>query len=154
VLGIAPDIATCRWARASLLRLDVDFDGEPPTADGVRGFQSALPPQATFAELWPKLRVLRTFGEQVRSYRQALEDGKASDGYADLPTEAREEWPVLEAALTSPQARARLLFVNRPLDVCPKCHIRLPSGEVYKLRSTGIATAKNCCRKIVIAQGA
>ena len=61
--------------------------------------------QATFTELWARLAALRTFPEQVASYRQALEEGTPSDGYPDLPREVHEEWPLLEAALTSPQAR-------------------------------------------------
>jgi hypothetical protein len=80
---------------------------------------------------------------------QALEDGKPSSGYPDLPDQAREEWPVLEDALTSAPARGRLLFAKGSPEACPQCHIRLPSREIYKLRSTGVATT-NCCRKIVI----
>ncbi len=154
VVGMSPQPGRYRWARGCMLRLGVDFGGEPPLAEGVRGFQALLLQQATFPELWTRLRGLRTYPEQVRSYLQALADGKPSSGYPDLPGEAREEWPVLEAALTSPQARGRLLRANGPLDACPRCHIKLPTVEIYKLRSTGIATAKNCCRRILIWEGA
>jgi hypothetical protein len=85
----------------------------------------------------------------VRSYIQALEDGKPSSGYPDLPEQAREEWPMLEDALTSAPSRGRLLFAKGSPGVCPQCHIRLPSREIYRLQSTGIATT-NCCHKIVI----
>lgn len=54
-LGVKPDIDRCRWARSCLLRLSVDFAKEPPTVDGVRGFQAALLPQTTFVELWEQL---------------------------------------------------------------------------------------------------
>jgi hypothetical protein len=44
---------------------------------------------------------VRTYEEQIRAYVQALKSGRPTpDDYPDLPTEAREEWPVLEAALT------------------------------------------------------
>ena len=151
-LGIEPNDGRYRWARSCLLRLGADFANEPPTADGVRGYQAILLQQATFTELWARLAALHTFPEQVASYRQALEEGTPSDDYPDLSEEVREEWPLLEAALTSPQARRRIVFTSGSHEVCPCCHIRLPSCESYKLRSRGIATAKNCCSRIVIWQ--
>ena len=131
----------------------VDFANEPPTADGVRGYKAVLLTQVSFTELWARLAALRTFPEQVASYRQALEEGTPSDGYPDLPREVHEEWPLLAAALTSPQARRRIVFTSGSHEVCPCCYIKLPSVEIQKLRSCGIATAKNCCRRIVIWQG-
>lgn len=154
VLGMCPELGLCRWARGCLLRLGVDFSGEPPALDGVRGFQALLLQHATFPELWTQLRGLRTYAEQVGSYLRALETGKPSVGYPDLPSDAREEWPVLEEALTSPKARSKLPVAKDCPEACPHCHIKLPIDEIYKLRSRGIATAKNCCRRIVIWQGA
>jgi hypothetical protein len=37
-------------------------------------------------------------------------------------------------------------------EACPRCHITLPRGEIQKLQSTGIATAKNCCHRIVVVK--
>ena len=153
-LGTASDVSRCRWARGCLLRLGVNIANEPPAADGVRGFQAVLLQQATFTEMWARLAALRTFREQVASYWQALEDGRPSDGYPDLPSEVQEEWPLLEAALTSPQARRRIIVAKDSREVCPCCYIKLPSGEIYKMQSRGIATAKNCCRRIIIWRGA
>ena len=153
VLSVEPDVGRCRWARSHLLRLGVDFANEPPTADGVRGYKAVLLTQVSFTELWARLAALRTFPEQVASYRQALEEGTPSDGYPDLPREVHEEWPLLAAALTSPQARRRIVFTSGSHEVCPCCYIKLPTVEIQKLRSCGIATAKNCCRRIVIWQG-
>ena len=154
VLCDAPDVDSCRWARSCLLRLGVDFANGPPTADGVRGYQGVLLQKATFTEVWELLAVLRTFPEQVASYLQALEDGTPSSGYPDLPGELCEEWPRLKAALTSPKARREIVFTSCSHEVCPRCHIKLPSVEINKLKSRNIATAKNCCGKIVIWQGA
>ena len=153
-LGVKPDVGRCRWARSCLLRLGVNFGTAPPSADGVRGFEAVLLQQATFTELWTRLAALRTFPEQVASYRQAFEAGTPSDGYPDLPGEAHEEWPFLEAALTSPQVRSEIVFAKSWQEVCPRCYIRLPSVEIQKLRLCGVATAKNCCRKIIIWRGA
>lgn len=159
VLGTASDVEECRLARSRLLRLGVDLANEPPAGDGVRGYQAVLPQQATFTELWARLAALRTFSEQVASYRQALQEGTPSDGYPDLPRAAQTEWPRLEAALTSPQERRETVFTSDsrdssgPREYCPRCHIKLPSGEIHKLQTIGIATAKNCCRWIVIWPG-
>lgn len=154
LLGMSPEPGLCRWARGCLLELNVDFSGEAPSPDGVRGFQSVLPQQTTFPELWTRLRTVRTYQEQVCSYLQALEQGTPSSDYPDLPSVAREEWPALEDAITSADSRGKLLFANGTLGVCPRCQIALPSSEVYKLQSTGIATAKSCCGRIVISSGA
>ena len=153
-VGDKPDVDRCRWARGYLLCLGVDFAKEPPAAGGVRGYQAVLLPRATFAELWEQLASLRTFPEQVASYRQAFEEGTPSDGYPDLPSEVEEEWPLLEAALTSPKARREIVFTSGSREVCPCCYITLPSVEIQKLESCGIATAKNCCRRIIVCQGA
>ena len=149
-LGTSSDVSRSRWARGCLLRLGVEFANEPPTADGVRGFQAVLPQQATFAELWAQLAVLSTLPEQVASYWQALNEGRPSDGYRDLPGEVPDEWPLLEAAISSPRARAKIKFTGGALESCPHCYIKLPSREIQKMQSCGIATAKNCCHKIFI----
>ena len=99
-----PELGARRWARGCLLRLGIDFSGEAPAPDGVQGYASVLSPQISFSELWPRLRTLRTYQEQVRSYQRALEDGKASEDYPDLRRDAREEWPVLEEAGRHPGA--------------------------------------------------
>ena len=152
-LGTESDVGRCRWARSCLLRLGVVFANEPPSADGVRGYLAVLPQRATFTELWTRLAVLRTLPEQVASYRQALEEGTPSDGYPDLPREVHEEWPLLKAAITSPRARHDIIiesFKGGSHKFCPRCHIKLPTREIYKIESRGIATAGNCCHKIVI----
>jgi len=110
--------------------------------------------QQGFEQLWKQVRGVRTYEEQIRGYVQALNSGQpAPDDYPDLPTDAREEWSVLEAALASPDGCKKLLFAKRP-DTCPVHNMKLPQAELYKLRSVGIATAKSCCSKVIIWQGA
>lgn len=81
---------------------------------------------------------------------QALNDGTPSSGYPDLPGAAREEWELLENAITSAPARGRLLFAKGAPEVCPNCYIALPSHEIQKLQSTGIGMTKSCCHKVII----
>jgi hypothetical protein len=155
LLGMAPETAACRWARGCLLRLETDFSAEPPPPDGVQAYVATLAPGASFSELWPRLRTLRTYQEQVRSYLRGLEAGGLSaDDCPDLRRDAREEWPVLEEAITSEKACRRLAVITHAPDTCPRCHIMLPKGEAFKLRSMGVAMAKGFCSRVVIWPGA
>ena len=121
--------------------------------EGVQGFQSILPQNVAFEELWTRLGQIRTYPEQVRAYLLALKNGKPATEYGDLAKEAREEWPVLEDALTSESSRKRILELSHWQESCPRCQISLPTSEVFKLQSLCIATAKNCCRRVVIWTG-
>ena len=154
LLGARPDLSGYRWARECLLRLGMDLSGDGPSLDGVRGFESILPPTVAATGLWRRLQEVRTYPEQIKAYLRALENGKPGGDYGDLSREAHEEWPVLEEALTSESARKRILQVNRWQEACPRCHIMLPEGELFKLGSTCVATAKNCCNRVVIWTGA
>ena len=142
-----------RWARGWLLRVGMDMSGKPPSIDGVQGFRSALPETIGLEGLWQRLQSVRTYSEQVRSYLRALKERRPGTDYSDLAREAPEEWPVLEAAFTSEYSRKRILELNHWQDSCPRCNITLPTGEVFKLQSTHIATAKGCCYRIVIWPG-
>src|SRR6266404_691132 len=82
-LGAAPVPRLLRRTRGNLLGLGIDFSGGPPPADGVIGFQSVLPQQQAFADLWQQLLVMRTYQEQVRCYLAALNNGGSSGGFAD-----------------------------------------------------------------------
>lgn len=153
LLAMAPGPGTYRWARGCLLRLGIDPSGPPPAADGIQGFVEVLKPRTAFSDLWPHLSALRTYQEQVRSYLLALEDGRpAAVDYPDL-RDGCEEWPILEGAFTSEHARRRIAVIGHAPDVCPRCNIRLPRGEAFKLRSTGVATAKGCCSRVLIWPG-
>ena len=153
LLGASSERRDPRWARERLLRLDIDMSGDAPSSEHVSGFQSALQQSKEFPELWEQLKTIRTYPEQVRSYLRALEDGSSSGEFEDLPRAAHEEWPVLEAALTSEESFKRILFLEKGREACPRCYIVLPTGELQKLRSVGIATTKNCCCRGVIWTG-
>src|SRR5258706_11332333 len=142
-----------RRARDCLLRLNVHFAGDIPSTKGVQGFQSILPHNVALDELWTGLRQIRTYAEQVRIYLIALKNGKLATECGDLAKEAREEWPILEGAFTSELSRKKILELSHWRESCPHCQISLPTSEVFKLQSLRIATAKNCCRRILIWTG-
>jgi hypothetical protein len=152
-LGSAPDPGMYRWARASLLRIGIDLEGEAPPSEAVTAFVSVLPQQVAFREMWGRLRVVRTFTEQIQSYRRALMAQTPSSEYPDLPTAAPEEWPVLARAIMTPRVSTNLEFVATITSACPRCSIALPPRERSKLQSIGIATAASCCGCIVIVEG-
>ena len=127
--------------------------GNPPAGDGVQGLHAVLPQTKTRDELWPQLQAIRTFPEQVRSYVAAL-DGKASTGeFPDLPVVAEEEWTLMKQALKPNDGPRKVLVCEKFPATCPEHHLGIPTGEIGKLKAIGIATAKNCCRKVLIWTG-
>ena len=106
-----------------------------------------------FAEAWERVQTVRTFSEQTRAYLGALKTGQPWTEYGDLPEAAPEEWPVLEDALSSQDSRGSILVLDEWSNACPRCYITLPGIEISKLRSIGIATAKNCCHRILVYPG-
>ena len=146
----APGRELLRWARMRLLQLGVDLMSQAPSLEGAGGFRSILPHRMPVRELWVELRAVRTYPEQVRAYLRALERRAPSDGYPDLPDAGRAEWRILEEAIASDRARRRIVLTERGSSVCPACRMVLPTSERLKLHSTGIATATQCCGRIVI----
>lgn len=150
LVGLAPEVTKARWARKSLLQLGCDMSAEPPASDPVRNYQAVLVQQEPFAALWMRVQQVRTYQEQVKAFLRALETGEpAPDDYPDLPSAVPEAWPILAKALKTRDAR-KLLFARRTTEACPEHHMSLPQHEVDRLRTTGIAIAKNCCGKVVI----
>jgi len=153
VLGTAPDAGRCRWARACLLRLGLDFSTPPPPGDAARNYQTVLLQLEQDEVLWARLRVIRTFKEQVAACMKAIELGRPTpEDYPDLPNEAPEAWLMLAEAFRSPAAKSSLLFSRAASDTCPLHHISLPKQEVYRLRTVGLAMTKNCCRRVLISR--
>jgi hypothetical protein len=142
-----------RSARGSLLRLNMDLSGGPPLSDSVLGFQSVLPQRKTFSELWSQVQEIRTYPELVRAYLEALRKGGSTTEFPELAQAAKEEWPALKAALASATPPRNIIEAKIFSEACPKCHLGLPTSEVSKLQSVGIATARNCCGRIIIWGG-
>jgi hypothetical protein len=142
-----------RSARDSLIRMNIDFSASIPSTDGVSGFSAVLPQSATATDVWSRVQNIRTYREQACAYLRALNCGKQSSEYGELAKEAVEEWPVMEGAFRSPSARNRILELNGYQDCCPTHQISLPTREAFKLRTLRVATAKNCCRNVIVWTG-
>ena len=153
ILGASTEIAEDRIARGRLIRLGKSLSDAPPSPDHVRGYQSVLVQKVEFAELWERLQTVRTFSELAKSYVSDLVLGQFSSGYLELVREIPEEWEVLREALTSEEARSKVIILDHFVTACPIHNRTLPSGELQKLREKSIATAKSCCRKILICTG-
>jgi hypothetical protein len=153
LLACGDDPKGARTARSRLLRLGYPLSGEPPSAEGVHGFQSVLIQTTSFAEIWPRVLTVRTFPELARAYALALQTGQSSNGFGELAEAAPKEWPVLKGALSSPDLRNRILVLEKWSKACPRCNRTLPLFEVSNLKTIGVATAKNCCGRILVYAG-
>ena len=93
---------------------------------------------------------MRTFREQTKAYLTALERKTPSTEYVDLEQAAPTEWPILRAAFESNSARSRILVAQEGTSACPRCHRALPKIEIFKLHTVHIATATNCCGRVIV----
>lgn len=148
-LGASPVSSMYRWARERLTRVAVDLSSSPPVIS-VTSFASVLPQLEPLEKLWAGIAATRTFREQVAAYHKALQLGVANSSYPDLPVALPEEWPALEGAITSKVAARRLVISDSDAGICPDHFISLPPTELQKMETIGIATARNCCGRIII----
>jgi len=140
-------------ARARLIRLSFPLSGGSPSPERARGFQSVLPERMAYIDAWEHVLAVRTYPEQIRSYLNAMETGQPLMDCADLPNVVPEEWRVLEQALHSTQSRSKIRVLKTWSNACPTCNMMLPTGEISKLRSIGVASAKNCCGRVILYVG-
>jgi hypothetical protein len=150
--GNEPDAV--RSARARLLRIGYKLTKGPPSEENVEGFQSVLPPLRSFEEIWAQVQNVRTYAEQTKSYLAALQTGQPSGDFSDLSKAVPEEWPTLCNAIASHNKDQRILVLDRWTTACPRHHMTLPEIEISKLRSIGVATARNCCDRVLVYTGA
>jgi hypothetical protein len=153
LLACEYDPARARATRSKLLRLGYPLSDQAPSEEHVKGFQSVLIQTASFADVWNAVGQIRTYREQARAYISALEAGTKSTEYGALIKMLPDEGSILEDAFTSSQARRKIELLKSWADTCPRCYRKLPILEVNKLRSLGVATAKNCCQRILFYLG-
>jgi hypothetical protein len=144
------DKPSLRKTRSRLLRIGVDLTGLAPLEEEAFGFLDVIAPEATFAELWSQLGAVRTFAEQIGDYLLAYQENTPIDSNLDFETATPDEWPILHAALGPGPARNRILITQKALASCPKCHIGLPKIEANKLQQFHVATARNCCSRVIV----
>ncbi|MER9254553.1 hypothetical protein NKI59_22595 [Mesorhizobium sp. M0598] len=150
LLGTRIDENDLRAARSRLVGIGTDLQGDCPLPELARGFHSVLNQNATFPELWDRVRGIRTYREQARSYLDALAAGHPADGYGELALAAKDEFAIMTDAFKSERSRKKIEVMKQWSEACPKCHRTLPKIEVGKLRSTAVATARNCCGHVLI----
>jgi hypothetical protein len=59
----------------------------------------------------------------------------------------------MNKALQNNNAARKVLVCEKFPATCPEHHMGIPKGEEQKLHSFGTATAKNCCRKVLVWTG-
>ncbi|TGQ70833.1 hypothetical protein EN805_00015 [bacterium M00.F.Ca.ET.162.01.1.1] len=150
LVGTRIDENDLRAARSRLVGIRADLHGDCPSPELARGFHSVLPQSAAFPELWDRVRRIRTYREQARYYLDALAAGHPADGYGELALAAKDEFATMADAFKSERSRKKIDVMKQWSEACPKCHRTLPKIEVGKLRSTAVATARNCCGHVLI----
>jgi hypothetical protein len=144
-------IEGARGARLQLLRLGFPCEGDLPDMEPVEAFRTALALSVNFGPRWEAIKNVRTMPEQVRSYLAAVSSSNPSSGYPDMQMQ-KEEWPILENAISDPSCRDGFRVVARSETSCPRCSRGLPQQELYKLRSQSVAIARNCCGRVLICE--
>ena len=109
-------------ARGRLLDLGVDPCGNLPSTEGAQGFQSVLPHLMLFRGL------VANSGHPYLSGAGPIllggVDGKTpSVEFSELEHAAREEWPVMKAALGSQDPYKRIIRCDEVSESCPNCNI-------------------------------
>ena len=140
-------------ARRRLLRLGWDLDGSPPNGSGAEGFARAVQPMIGAAELWDEVVRRRTPGEEVKALRDLAQAGDRealnASAFPNLVSQ-ESEWKIIEGAFGTARWDRTVRFVSKP--ICPKCYSALPSSEVWKMRAYGLATALNCCGRVLLLE--
>jgi hypothetical protein len=154
LLDTRSEISDVREARYKLLQLGFQLGGAPPKVDLVQGFRSVLPLVATFEDLWASVRSVRTFEEQAESYVAAFNRRNPTTDYVEFESAAPKEWPIMRAAVTDASAQKSIIILHQRMRSCPRCGISLPKAEAEKLRRICVATAINCCKRVLIYPGA
>lgn len=149
-LGLGEEHDRARNARSHILRTGYSIGDEPPSIEWLSDVSSIQPIEKGVRELWDKILNIRTYPEQMRSFLAALESGDLSVKFDDLATAIPVEWRVLKDVIAIPARRTRIHFIEGFADACPQHGMGLPQAEQNKLRTIGVATAANCCGKILI----
>lgn len=154
LLSIETTSQNARRARARLIRFGVDLNCAPPGDHFAYGPRAVFDFHGPFDDLWNDVQSVRTLGEQAATYLGALQTRAASCLCPDLAASCPDEWPVMLEALSSERARGRILSLSTWSEACPRCNSVLPRAELNKLRQHCVATARNCCDRIIVFGGA
>jgi hypothetical protein len=143
-----PGIAADKRARRRLLSLGLKPDRIAPPDDALPGFRSVLAPNMESSHDLEEISKIRTNVEEVQAFIADLSTGEAGGEYLDL--QAVPEWAILREAFNSERERRRIEIVSLPINHCPKCRFALPDSEARRLKNDGVATAKNCCGRVIL----
>jgi hypothetical protein len=133
-----------RVVRRRLLRMGAIIDGPMPNMQLVQGFARALAPNVDFADLWDKIRSVRTAQEEIKSFRLA---GAGASLGPEFPFLIRTE----ELSKITASERKHLMFMTRFSPFCPHCNLALPLGQASRLRERGVVRA-DCCGRILLCE--
>ncbi len=128
--------------RRRLRRLGFDLSQSAPDLSFIPGFVRVLAPDIDVPALWVKVQSVTTIQEEITAFRIA---GK--------PVPLDERFPRLretpELKNVSERWRGRLFVIPQLTDVCPSCHVSIPTAEESRLRESGVVVHERCGRIIL-----
>ncbi len=138
--------------RGAFIRLGLSIEGDPPSSEDVPVYHLAS--EIGVETAWSHVRAVRSIGEWTADLVQALKGPLLADAssfdQAPFRSACPEQWPTLRAALTDVRSRARIRFGGRNLTACPGCWTALPAGQAHDYRKHLVATASNCCGRVIV----
>lgn len=148
--GSNPDSEGIRAARGRIIRVGGDPLGNCPPDDPAQCFRLVAGDTGTFEPAWRLVGATRTWREQTRLYCDVLQGGLPEDaGFEELLAAVPAEAQAMRNALQSEHGRKKIIILDTWQPAC-KCHMQLPKIEQAKLRSHGVASAANCCQKVLL----
>jgi len=141
--------------RAKMLRLGLMTEEAVPELQDVPLFSRVS--QMEIDAAWRGVAEAQSMQEIVTDFVAALTMVPGGHDAAQQDSPLREmcpeEWPVLLGALSNERVRRNVLLGGREQASCPKCHTLLPTAEAAKYRARLVATARNCCQRVIIFGG-
>ena len=134
--------------RGRLLRVGADLDDAMLDFEAIPGI-AYIGRGIDLKGFWMRIRACRSLPEQNKSYLDQLRGRAAIGEYPDLMADP-DLWQILGRGLVAPPGWNLALEARPGYDACPRCNIGLPIAEVRRLHGRYVATARNCCNRIVL----
>lgn len=138
--------------RATFFRLELSLDGPPPDVEDfpLYAFASLMDFESAWAQVGAVRSIPEWSADLVTALKAAPLDNASGFDNSPFPSLCPDQWPTLRAALTTERARRGIGFGGRDITACPRCWRALPSGQVQDYRRHHVATASNCCGRVIV----
>ncbi|RWM12858.1 MAG: hypothetical protein EOR72_20260 [Mesorhizobium sp.] len=146
--GSDPNAETLRATRARVRIVGGDPSAPWTDSEEALAFRFAMGDAGPLGPAWDRAGATRTWREQARAYCEALFEGGPQQGFDELLSSLPSEASTLREALET-GGTDNVVLLSQWRASCT-CHMQLPKMEQGKLRAYGVATAANCCQKVLV----